>query len=193
MFGPVPARQSKRRNVARWVSAAKALGAPVLAWLDTRVADKGLEHRIPMGFFLDNPYFVGCTGQAMMQLPVTGQLAVLQQVAGAIDDGIKVSKEEFQTRFCAPVKLALAWVNRHVKHFPSFVADNEAVSHVCFCQAVVSVAITLVKQWCLSARCLTSRRRLRQCYLCALAKQWGARCPNNHQLLVLTWGAPPSV
>ena len=41
MCGPVPARQSKRRNVARWVSAAKALAAPVLAWLDTRVSDKG--------------------------------------------------------------------------------------------------------------------------------------------------------
>ena len=64
----------------------------------------------------------------MLQLPITGQLAVLQQVAGAIDSGCRVSKEEFQARFCAPVKLALAWINKHGKQFQMYVADNEAVS-----------------------------------------------------------------
>ena len=79
--------KAKRRSIQRWVTLAKRLPCEVLAWVEARVAQKGLLHKIRDAYFYDNPYLVGSSSQAHQQLSAAGAVAALSWVATALDTG----------------------------------------------------------------------------------------------------------
>ncbi len=118
--------EARRRNIHRWIASARALPETVLEWVRARVISKGLEHKILAGYFLDNPYFCGSPGQAHLFLGTDSMLGALAMLAETLDNGTRVSKEDFQSHFCAPVKVAAAWVARAERKYQKWCEGNDA-------------------------------------------------------------------
>ena len=79
--------KSRRRNICRWVSLAKRLPGEVITWIDTRVATKGLAHKMKDTYFYDNPYLGGSVSQAHQQLSAENSVKALNWLAVALDTG----------------------------------------------------------------------------------------------------------
>lgn len=118
--------QGRRRSVARWVTAAKALPDTVVDAIRVRVAEKGIKHGVSDRFVLDNPYIVGHEVQAQWLLAPAAMISVFLQLFQALDQGIKVNVEDFQTVYCQPMKMLTTWFDRVERRWGEWGANAEA-------------------------------------------------------------------
>ena len=117
----------RRRNVNRWIAAAKALPDELLEAIRARVSEKGLKHNVSDRFVFDNPYVVGHEAQTQMRLSPMGMKAVFQQLFLALDQGLSVKVEDFQSSYCAPMKVLTIFIERTERKWAVWgaCADNE--------------------------------------------------------------------
>lgn len=118
--------KSKERNIRRWVNCAKSVDDHVIKYIQLRVKEKGVEHRVSQGYIIDNPYFTGLSSQAQQLLPVEWQIAALQQVMFSVDQGARVSRDDFQTQYCQPLKLASSWISKQERKYGSVATTSHA-------------------------------------------------------------------
>ena len=122
---------TKRRNIQRWVIAAKTLPPEILKWVSTRVSKAGLSHGMKCVYFFDNPFLGGCAASAHLTLPPEGMLAALRALSRDLDLHFRISAEQFQTEYCSPYALVAKFIARVARTEVAYTKNNPAWAKLC--------------------------------------------------------------
>ena len=83
-------------------------------------------------FIFDNPYFIGPDSSSSQRLVLSEstQAKVIELVTEDIASGVGVSSQDFQEKYCRPLRLGEVWLNRQKAHFGKCVTDSPAFQRV---------------------------------------------------------------